>query len=135
MAEPSKACRKCGQVKPLTDFYRHPGTADRRLPECRTCKKSYEKARQSGPGYAETKQAIQVRHRSRHPQKYAARTAVGNAIRDGYLHRQPCAVCGTETNVEAHHDDYSKPLDVVWLCTTHHAARHAALHLGPIERR
>lgn len=38
----------------------------------------------------------------------------------------PCSVCGA-TRGEAHHDDYSKPLDVVWLCRTHHWARHRML--------
>jgi hypothetical protein len=33
-------------------------------------------------------------------------------------------VCGTQDRVQAHHEDYSRPLDVVWLCPTHHKARH-----------
>jgi ribosomal protein S27AE len=41
----------------------------------------------------------------------------------GRLIRQPCEVCG-EKKVEAHHDDYDKPLDVRWLCPAHHAETH-----------
>ena len=37
--------------------------------------------------------------------------------------RQPCEVCGN-AKAQAHHDDYGKPLDVRWLCTTHHAEWH-----------
>lgn len=56
------------------------------------------------------------------PVKRAAHVACGNAIRDGKLFRQPCEVCGAKA--QAHHDDYSKPLDVRWLCSTHHAEWH-----------
>ena len=59
----------------------------------------------------------------RNPIKHAAHNAVSNAVRDGKLLRQPCEVCGSQS-AQAHHDDYSKPLDVRWLCTTHHAEWH-----------
>jgi len=49
-----------------------------------------------------------------------------NALRDGRLISNPCEVCGTAKS-QGHHEDYSKPLDVVWLCTRHHADRH--IHL------
>lgn len=45
------------------------------------------------------------------------------AILNGTLKKQPCEVCG-EMKVDAHHDDYSKPLSVRWLCRKHHLAHH-----------
>lgn len=53
------------------------------------------------------------------PLKRAAHIAVGNAIRDGRIIKQPCRDCG-KTKVEAHHEDYTNPLDVIWLCKKHH---------------
>ncbi len=44
-------------------------------------------------------------------------------IKSGKLIRQPCEVCG-EVKVEAHHDDYSKPFEVRWLCGNHHREHH-----------
>lgn len=44
--------------------------------------------------------------------------------------RQPCEVCGATESVEAHHEDYTKPLDVQWLCPTHHQARERAKRKG-----
>jgi ribosomal protein S27AE len=41
-----------------------------------------------------------------------------------FLHEKPCEVCGATENVHAHHDDYSKPLEVRWLCSRHHAEHH-----------
>lgn len=59
----------------------------------------------------------------RNPEKIRAQQLAGNAIRDGRLLKEPCEVCGNE-RVDAHHDDYSKPLDVRWLCRKHHMQHH-----------
>lgn len=52
-----------------------------------------------------------------------ARSAVNHAVRDGRLLRLPCRLCGEE-KTEGHHEDYSKPLDVVWLCKPDHHKVH-----------
>jgi hypothetical protein len=62
------------------------------------------------------------------PKEYAAnpslaRIAVSNARRTGTLIALPCQECGAK-RVHAHHEDYSKPLEVIWLCPTHHSMRH-----------
>jgi hypothetical protein len=44
------------------------------------------------------------------------------AVHDGRLCPKPCEVCGC--SAVAHHDDYNKPLDVRWLCPTHHVEWH-----------
>jgi hypothetical protein len=129
-----KTCSKCGETKPLDEFYRHPQMTDGRLGKCKECTKkdvkrrydmnpeviaAYERKRTQTP-HRKAK-AIEYQHtrRTKFPEKYKARQAVANAIRDGRLVRQPCEVCGS-LNVEAHHDDYSKPFDVRWLCFKHH---------------
>lgn len=45
------------------------------------------------------------------------------AIAAGILTRQPCEMCGA-AEVQAHHDDYTKPLDVAWLCVRCHHRHH-----------
>lgn len=59
----------------------------------------------------------------KYPEKRAANIVVSNAIAKGKLTRQPCEICG-ERIVDAHHEDYSQPLSVRWLCKIHHALRH-----------
>lgn len=54
-----------------------------------------------------------------------AQRAATKAMKLGQLVRQPCEICG-DTAVQAHHDDYSKPLDVRWLCRSHHVGLHKA---------
>ncbi len=45
------------------------------------------------------------------------------ALRRGLLVRQPCVECGDDKS-HAHHPDYRKPLDVIWLCLEHHWELH-----------
>jgi len=47
---------------------------------------------------------------------------LGNAVRGKRVLPMPCLVCGKDA--EAHHPDYSQPLDVIWLCDTHHKEVH-----------
>jgi len=63
---------------------------------------------------------IKRRHRRRWPTKAMARNAVTAARQNGTLIPQPCEICGRTENIEAHHDDYSKLLEVRWLCREHH---------------
>lgn len=57
--------------------------------------------------------------------KQACRLETQKAIRHGILKYLPCEVCGLDdSSVQAHHDDYSKPLEVRWLCSWHHAEHH-----------
>lgn len=65
----------------------------------------------------------QANWRRANPKKYAAHIAVQRALSQGKIAKQACEVCG-EPRVDAHHDDYSRPLKVRWLCRTHHTRLH-----------
>ncbi len=67
--------------------------------------------------------ATDARQRVLSPEKIAARQAVKIALASGRLKRQPCEVCGA-TKSQSHHDDYSKPIEVRWLCVKCHTAHH-----------
>lgn len=138
-----KTCFKCGASKPLSDFYVHKMMADGHLGKCKECAKkdvkerykqtrearhAYERSRAQSPGRRRAAFNYQRRRRARHPEKAAARNAVANALRDGRLIKGPCRHCGATKNMQAHHDDYSKPLDVEWLCfTCHREERHGQI--------
>lgn len=55
--------------------------------------------------------------------KRLCRDETRRALRKGYLKYEPCEVCGLE-DAQAHHDDYTKPLNIRWLCSWHHAEHH-----------
>ena len=60
--------------------------------------------------------------------KEYAHKKVALAIKRGILKRGPCHLCGRTENgkvpMAAHHEDYFRPLDVIWLCARCHAAVH-----------
>ena len=62
-------------------------------------------------------------YRRRFPEKVRAHRILNKAIKKGLIKRLPCEVCKAK-RVHAHHDDYSKPLKVRWLCPVHHKAIH-----------
>lgn len=65
--------------------------------------------------------------RSRDAGKHIARQAVNSKLRNGLMKRGQCEVCSSK-RTQAHHDDYSKPTVVRWLCAKHHKA----LHIGEL---
>ena len=132
-----KRCFKCGLELPLSEFYRHPRMADGRINKCKVCARkdtrerygatrdarhAYERERSKRPERKAYKSDAARDYRERERAKYVARYTLGNAIRDGRIKRMPCEVCGGFA--EGHHEDYSRPLDVRWLCFAHHRAEH-----------
>jgi DNA repair exonuclease SbcCD ATPase subunit len=136
-----KTCFKCLSVKPLDEFYRHPFMADGHLNKCKECTKrdanehrqrnlerirEYDKLRSALPHRKE--QLRELQRRGVALGRVRASVAVGRAIRKGTIRKQPCHVCGAE-KAEAHHTHYSHPLEVVWLCRSHHVQLHRQFSL------
>lgn len=56
--------------------------------------------------------------------KDRVRLKVLKALRFGIIKKGCCEICKTKINIEAHHTDYRKPLQVTWLCRKHHIEIH-----------
>lgn len=69
--------------------------------------------------YAKRKDYEKTRDR----QKVLARNLVRRQVHRGKMVKGPCEVCG-DPNTDGHHDDYSKPREVRWLCRAHHKEHH-----------
>lgn len=127
-----KICFKCNTYKDLTEFYNHKQMVDGKLNKCKECTKkdvatNYSKNRTYYSRYDQqryqTKERrarqlqYQINRRRNNPLKYKAWTKLNHAVRDGHIIKPDiCSKCGSDRNIEGHHDDYSKPLEVKWLC-------------------
>ena len=147
-----KICFKCGKEKALKEFYKHSQMADGHLNKCIECTKkdsnkhrednleevkAYDRKRDSLPRrikareeYAKTPNGIEAGNKAKkkwtkkNPDQRAAHTLLNSAIKSGKIKKQPCENCGSTVRVHGHHDDYSKPLEVRWLCPRCHKAFH-----------
>lgn len=84
----------------------------------RAYNRAYNKKYRANHGYQNEQNS-----KDRYPEKEKARRQLQHAVRAGMLPKLPCQVCG-DICAQAHHHDYSKPLDVIWLCPVHHMDRH-----------
>lgn len=135
-----KLCPKCTVSKPLADFYANKLRPDGRNSWCKECSvldgrryralnresiQAKDKARNLLDKRKAQRAAIKAKAKF-HPEKAAAQNMVLTAIKNGYLTRPTtCSIPGcSEKKPDAHHPDYSKPLEVIWLCRTHHQQLH-----------
>lgn len=132
-----RKCNSCGLEKPITrdNFYYSPSRFrwEKQCKQCTLTKQNYRRRLNYDPkkererylklkenGYFKT--AWQV-WRDKYPEKYKARNTLRNAVAGGKVKKEKCQICD-EKVVQAHHEDYSKPLEVTWLCMLHHKERH-----------
>ena len=140
-------CKVCGLEKAPSDFYSSNRATCKDCVRLRSRKNrvenldkyiEYDKRRASNPKrvaaraeYQKTdagkisKKRTVKRYIEKNPKKRSVHIKVGNAIRDGILIKEPCFVCKTTTNIVAHHCDYDRPFDVMWLCAKHHSNWHS----------
>ena len=140
-----KRCSRCKQLLPKDAFTRQRSKPDGLQAFCRSCQAAYNREyraknldrtaacrRKYLEEYPEKVRASSIasdaRQRLKSPKRYRAKSVVNHAIRDGKLIRpETCSVCGRPGRIEGHHEDYSKPLEVTWLCRRCHVARHRIL--------
>ena len=138
----SKECFKCKSVKLLELFYKHPNMPDGHVNKCKECNKNdvtanrnkniekfraYDRERSKEPKRIKAAAEISKAWRNEDKRRTAAHNAVARAIRNGSLFRLPCIRCG-EIKSLAHHEDYDKPLGVMWLCQPCHKQRHKEIN-------
>lgn len=75
-------------------------------------------------GVSQVNYVYKLRQKERYPERVKARDMVSKAIRDGGIKKGTCEVCGTNENIQGHHDNYDEPLNVRWLCKKHHRELH-----------
>lgn len=136
-----KLCRHCSEWLPMTAFYKHAQMADGHLNVCRECVKrrvrkhrfendsvrEYDRTRSKDPERKAMASEIGKRYNKEHRARKHATLLVARALKSGKLEKGPCHFCETTERIEGHHNDYSKPLDVIWLCARCHRKLHAII--------
>ena len=64
------------------------------------------------------------KYREKYPEKVKAQQLLNKALVKGKIKKSSCQDCGRKENVHAHHPDYSKPYEVLWVCPIHHKNYH-----------
>lgn len=131
-----KHCNSCDKDKIKSEFGKRAMSVDGLAAKCKECQKEYDKARLKNPkrmaarrDYQKTESGKLAHSKAtkawvdKNVIKRAAHIMVGNALKGGRLIKMPCEIC-EDRNSHGHHDDYAKPLEVRWLCDTHHNEWH-----------
>ena len=148
-----KVCRNCKIEKDLFDFYKNPAMLDGHLNKCISCVKErvkkhreinldkvreYDKKRamlphrvQARKEYIKTEQGKKAKYKSvekyrkKFPMKYAAHVIIRNYVKNKrIIPALNCEECNSTQKIHGHHDDYTKPLEVRWLCEKCHKNWH-----------
>lgn len=114
-----KKCCNCHQEKLFDLFHLDKTSPSGYSSYCKSCKKEKDAKYYK---YTEKEKDRKTNYRLKFPQRKNAQAKVYQALKSGKLTKQPCFICGEKS--EAHHPDYSRPLDVVWLCSSHHRQTH-----------
>lgn len=157
-----KVCFKCNILKPLSDFYKHKRMGDGHLNKCKDCTKkdstkhrednlenireydrnrpNHEERLQRNKEYAKsesgrkTSAIMRINYRAKQKLRYKAHNMINYALSSGKISRpDTCSCCNIECVPHGHHNDYTKPLEVVWLCVGCHTAFHKEVKL--LERQ
>lgn len=141
--EQGRVCRYCGVFKRLDELVKDKDFKYDRRNECYECRaaacRRYYASNASAviqrtTRYKQTVAGKEVVTRgtyrmvAKYPEKRRARAMVQRAVREGrMLKPTDCSRCNSGGLIEGHHEDYSKPLEVMWLCHLCHRRLHGTL--------
>jgi len=147
-------CRVCDAEKQVSEFYPRQIKSDRSSGECKECTKSrIRKNRAENIDYYRSYDRMRYRESEERREhchaagrttpmsvrvekqrakrkedgnlRHNARQKVARAVAKGQIKKMDeCFFCGTGQSLQAHHEDYTKPLDVFWLCPKCHGKLH-----------
>lgn len=134
-------CSTCRQFLSREEFYENKKTVIGIKCQCKRCHCKTSSSSRDYHRSLDSNREFMARARIANPEKFRerdrlrkrdldcpeirARTILNKAVRSGKLSRpSTCSVCGGSGRIEGHHKDYSKPLEVVWLCSRCHGRKH-----------
>ena len=129
-----KFCNKCKKEKLRSEFNKCSSITDGLQHQCKECRaeiqreyRKTQKGKDRDSRYNSSKKHKDACYRywAKRPLAQKANYSITNAVRDGRIIKPDnCESCGKKCNPEGHHDDYSEPMNVRWLCTKCHKQWH-----------
>jgi len=134
-------CSLCKKIKPATlEYFKRDKAKNNGLSSwCRECTRARDriysrKYREENPEWKKDNnrkntglvKRLVAEYCEKYPERVKALSIFHRALYSGKIKRGECEICGSE-KVDGHHQDYSKPLEVVWLCHRHHKQLHAGI--------
>ena len=141
----TRICPRCNIEKPLTAYL--PSHREGKRRACKDCRNEIHRLYKETPSgkiaIAKAREGIRERHyHAKYQREYSqkpevvvrnlAKRKLRTNIDNGNIESKPCIVCGREA--EAHHPDYNKPLEVIWLCSQHHRELHKSGTMPEVEQ-
>jgi hypothetical protein len=130
-----KKCCKCGEVKSLDLFYWDSHSNNYKC-NCKECCKLIERIKTDKfrNEIKKYKKSYYQKNRIKiiSDVKLWQKTNPGKVLAQSLAKKEfknitkPCEICGTKTAIK-HHYDYTKPLEVIFLCHRHHKQVHSGL--------
>ncbi len=128
--EEEKVCSRCKLTKPTSDFYKRKDRPGGLGSHCKSCDYNRTNTEEMGTWrrnwnktHRDSLNKALKEYLARNPEKKKAWSKWSKALKNGKIVKKPCVVCGSKS-AQGHHKDYSKPLEIVWLCRKHHKDIH-----------
>lgn len=136
-------CRKCDEWIPESHYYNDKRTPNGLTAHCKKCHMEISIKTRNPDNKRKLNREYMRRARVKNHDKFKkrdrersrkqpktleikCRSLLNKAVKSGALTRpKKCSLCNRdELKIHAHHENYYKPLDVIWLCTECHADKH-----------
>lgn len=137
-----KKCSKCEKIQPITEFYPHEQCRDKHTNICKSCEqiRHREYYLKNKAKVALINKNWRINNPEKHRKssfesikkwkKHNVEAAKAHQLVNNHILRKKnlvpinCEKCGDVTKLQAHHEDYSKPFDIMWLCKKCHLKKH-----------
>lgn len=140
-----KICSKCGIEKDETDFWKRNNRKSGVNSECKECakKRRTENYRTKNEEFRKKRKIYYLANREKFIKiqteysrrklenkdpKILARRKVNDSLKRKKIEKhENCQICGIMNKLQAHHCDYNKKLDIIWVCLECHLMIHEGL--------